>query len=158
MATITSNFGGRFLNELKVYGSTDRRTGRPLLVLPAGRVQVSSELDGGDMGIATLTFGGNTGLPQDGETKALEATNEVSWLTDDGRTASSSARYSTSRSSAKTSRRIAGEPSRSTRWRTSRPAAPRRSRVRSLRACARGRARMCRCIWPTRGAFRGRYS
>lgn len=83
-ASLTSNFGGRFLNELKVYGSTDRRTGRPLLVLPAGRVQVSSELDGGEMGIATLTFGGNTGLPQDGETKALEATNEVSWLTDDG--------------------------------------------------------------------------
>lgn len=83
-ATLTSNFGGRFLNELKVYGSTDRRTGRPLLVMPNGRVQVSSELEGGEMGIATLTFGGNTGLPQDGETKGLEATNEVSWLTDNG--------------------------------------------------------------------------
>lgn len=82
--TLTSNFGGRFLNELKVYGSTDRRTGRPLLVMPAGRVQVASQLDGGETGIATLTFGGNTGLPQDGETKSLEATNEVSWLTDDG--------------------------------------------------------------------------
>lgn len=83
-ATLTSNFAGRFLNELKVYGSTDRRTGRALLVTPAGRVQVASELDGGETGIATLTFGGNTGLPQDGETKSLEATNEVSWLTDDG--------------------------------------------------------------------------
>ncbi len=83
-ATLTSNFGGRFLNELKVYGSTDRRTGRPLLVMPAGRVQVASELDGGETGIATLTFGGNAGLPQDGETKSLEATNEVSWLTDNG--------------------------------------------------------------------------
>ncbi len=82
--TLTSNFGGRFLNELKVYGSADRRTGRPLLVMPAGRVQVASLLDGGETGIATLTFGGNTGLPQDGETKLLEATNEVSWLTDDG--------------------------------------------------------------------------
>ena len=83
-ATLTSNFGGRFLNELKVYGSTDRRTGRPLLVMPAGRVQVASELEGGETGIATLTFGGNTGLPQDGETKSVEATNEVSWLTDNG--------------------------------------------------------------------------
>jgi hypothetical protein len=83
-ATLTSNFAGRFLNELKVYGSTDRRTGRPLLVMPAGRVQVASELEGGETGIATLTFGGNTGLPQDGETKSLEATNEVSWLTDNG--------------------------------------------------------------------------
>ena len=82
--SLTSNFGGRFLNELKVYGSMDRRTGRPLLVMPAGRVQVASELDGGETGISTLTFGGNTGLPQDGETKLLEATNEVSWLTDDG--------------------------------------------------------------------------
>ncbi|MEW5917350.1 MAG: hypothetical protein AB1762_13135, partial [Gemmatimonadota bacterium] len=75
---------GRFLNELKVYAATDRRTGRPLLVMPAGRVQVSSQLDGGETGIATLVFGGNTGLPQDGETRTLEATNEVSWLTDDG--------------------------------------------------------------------------
>ncbi|MGH7711323.1 MAG: carboxypeptidase regulatory-like domain-containing protein [Gemmatimonadaceae bacterium] len=83
-ASLTSNVGGRFLNELKVYGATDRRTGRPLLVMPAGRVQVASQLDGGETGIATLTFGGNSGLPQDGETKSLEATNEVSWLTDDG--------------------------------------------------------------------------
>jgi hypothetical protein len=83
-ATLTSNFGGRFLNELKVYGASDRRSGRPLLVLPAGRVQVTSELDAGETGIATLTFGGNTGLPQDGETRSFEATNEVSWLTDNG--------------------------------------------------------------------------
>lgn len=83
-ATLTSNFGGRFLNEFKVYGSTDRRTGRPLLVMPAGRVQIASDLTDGERGIAPLTFGGNTGLPQDGTTKSLEATNEVSWLTDDG--------------------------------------------------------------------------
>jgi hypothetical protein len=83
-ATLTSNFGGRFLNELKIYGSVDRRTGQPLVVMPAGRVQVASELDGGETGIATLTFGGNTGLPQEGETRALEAQNEVSWLTDNG--------------------------------------------------------------------------
>ncbi|MGQ0641074.1 MAG: carboxypeptidase regulatory-like domain-containing protein [Gemmatimonadaceae bacterium] len=83
-ATLTSNLAGRFLNELKVYGSADRRSGRPLIVMPAGRVQIASELDAGETGIATLTFGGNTGLPQDGETKSLEATNEVSWLTDNG--------------------------------------------------------------------------
>ncbi|MGQ0538126.1 MAG: hypothetical protein ACT4R6_04200, partial [Gemmatimonadaceae bacterium] len=83
-ATVTANFGGRFLNELKVYGSSERRTGRALLTLPAGRVQVRSLLESGESGIASLTFGGNTGLPQDGQTDALEATNELSWLTGDG--------------------------------------------------------------------------
>ncbi len=84
MATVTSNFAGRFLNELKVYASTDRNEGTPFLEIPAGRVQVSSQLDSATS-IATLTFGGNTGLPQEGRTNAVEATNEVSWIAGDHR-------------------------------------------------------------------------
>ena len=80
MATVTSNFAGRFLNEFKFYASRDRNTGTPFVRIPAGRVQVQSELDEGQTGIATLTFGGNTGLPQEGRNTGLEATNEVSWV------------------------------------------------------------------------------
>lgn len=79
MATVTSNFAGRFLNELKVYTSTNRNEGTPFIEIPAGRVQVSSLLDSATS-IATLTFGGNTGLPQEGKTNTLEATNELSWV------------------------------------------------------------------------------
>jgi hypothetical protein len=81
MATVTSNFAGRFLNEFKFYASRDRNTGTPFVRIPAGRVQVQSQLEEGQTGIATLTFGGNTGLPQEGRNTGLEVTNEVSWVT-----------------------------------------------------------------------------
>jgi hypothetical protein len=84
MGVLTSNFGGRFINELKLYGSTDRSESNAFIGLPAGRVQVSSALSDGARGISTLSFGGNTGLPQDGTSESFEATNELSWLTDDG--------------------------------------------------------------------------
>ncbi len=83
-ATLTSNFGGRFLNELKVYGSVAKNNGNPFLALPFGRVQVSSDLGDGQSGISTLTFGGNTGLPQAGKTNSFETTNETSWLSSGG--------------------------------------------------------------------------
>ncbi|MGQ0650375.1 MAG: carboxypeptidase regulatory-like domain-containing protein [Gemmatimonadaceae bacterium] len=82
MATVTSNFAGRFLNEFKFYASRDRNTGTPFVEIPAGRVQVQSQFVDGQTGIATLTFGGNTGLPQQGKNTGLEATNEVSWVSD----------------------------------------------------------------------------
>lgn len=82
MTTVTSNFAGRFLNEFKFYLSKDRNEGRPFIEIPAGRVQVASQFDAGQTGIATLTFGGNTGLPQEGNNTGIEATNEVSWVAD----------------------------------------------------------------------------
>ncbi len=84
MATVTSNFAGRFLNELKIYTSTSRNEGTPFIEIPTGRVQVTSLLDSATS-IATLTFGGNTGLPQEGRTNTLEATNELSWVAGDHR-------------------------------------------------------------------------
>lgn len=83
-ATLTSNIGGRFLNELKVYGAVSKNAGNPFITLPFGRVQVSSELGGGETGVSSLTFGGNTGLPQAGKTNTFEATNETSWLSEGG--------------------------------------------------------------------------
>ncbi|MFP5353668.1 MAG: carboxypeptidase regulatory-like domain-containing protein [Gemmatimonadota bacterium] len=83
-ATLTSNFGGRFLNELKLYGSVSKNAGDPFITLPFGRVQVSSDLGSGETGVSSLTFGGNTGLPQAGKTNTFEATNETSWLSEGG--------------------------------------------------------------------------
>jgi hypothetical protein len=82
MATWTSIFGGQFLNEFKGYVSTNRNQARSFVELPAGRVQVASDLDDdATRAVSTLTFGGNTGLPQDGRGSTMEMTNEVSWLT-----------------------------------------------------------------------------
>jgi len=82
MATYTSIFGGMVLNEFKAYGSTNRNQARSFMELPAGRVQVASDLDDATTrAVSTLTFGGNTGLPQDGRSTSFEMTDEVSWLT-----------------------------------------------------------------------------
>lgn len=82
MATYTSIFGGMFLNEFKAYGSINKSQARSFMSLPFGRVQVASDLDDATTrAISTLTFGGNTALPQDGDNSAFEMTNEVSWLT-----------------------------------------------------------------------------
>jgi len=82
MATYTSIFGGMFLNEFKAYGSVNKNEARSFMALPAGRVQVASDLDAATTrAVSTLTFGGNTGLPQDGDNKSFEMTDEVSWLT-----------------------------------------------------------------------------
>ena len=83
-ATLTSNIGGRFLNELKLYGSVNKNAGDPFITLPFGRVQVTSDLGSGETGVSSLTFGGNTGLPQAGKTNTFEATNETSWLSEGG--------------------------------------------------------------------------
>jgi hypothetical protein len=67
MATHTSILGGRFLNELKVYGSVNDNASRSFLSVPSGRVQVASDLiQDSARGISTLTFGGNPSLTQDG--------------------------------------------------------------------------------------------
>jgi hypothetical protein len=82
MATYTSIFGGMFLNEFKGYVSVNKNEARSFMALPAGRVQVASDLDDATTrAVSNLTFGGNTGLPQDGRSSTLEMTNEVSWLT-----------------------------------------------------------------------------
>jgi hypothetical protein len=86
MATYTSIFGGMFLNEFKGYVSVNKNQARSFSQLPAGRVQIASDLDDATTrAVSTLTFGGNTGLPQDGRNSTFEMTDEVSWLTTDHR-------------------------------------------------------------------------
>src|SRR5204863_123476 len=84
MASLSSHFGGGFINEVRGYVSTDRSDASGFLELPEGRVQVGSNLSGsapgGGRGIATLAFGGNPGFPQQTEATSGEVTEEVSWL------------------------------------------------------------------------------
>ena len=83
MAVLSSNFAGRFINELRAYGQTDQRHSDPFAVLPAGRVQVNSDLTDA-RSITTLVFGGNAGLPQWSHTRSLDLSDELSWLSGNG--------------------------------------------------------------------------
>src|SRR6266568_8672969 len=60
MTSLSSHFGGGFINEVRGYLSTDRSDASGFLELPEGRVQVGSNLSGSVPGrkIATLAFGG----------------------------------------------------------------------------------------------------
>ncbi|HEX5071603.1 MAG TPA: carboxypeptidase regulatory-like domain-containing protein [Gemmatimonadaceae bacterium] len=83
MAVLSSNFGGRFINELRAYAQTDQRHSDPFFLVPAARVQVNSDLTDA-RSITTLAFGGNAGLPQRSLTKRLDLSNELSWLEGNG--------------------------------------------------------------------------
>ena len=83
MATLTSNFG-RFINEGRVYQSSDRQNTDPYLVAPIGRVTVASRLETGEQSLTNLQFGGNPSLPQVTHTRLFEATDELSWVSPGG--------------------------------------------------------------------------
>lgn len=84
LASLISQFDNGFINEFRLYGALDERDTRPYLVAPSGRVQVVSDFDDGSRGVSALTFGGNGALPQDIANDQLEATNELSWISNDG--------------------------------------------------------------------------
>ena len=83
MASLTSHLG-RFINEGRIYQSSDRQNTEPYLAIPGGRVTVASTLDNGTQSLTTLQFGGNPSLPQLTHTRLLEATDEISWVSDGG--------------------------------------------------------------------------
>ncbi|HEV2669975.1 MAG TPA: TonB-dependent receptor [Gemmatimonadales bacterium] len=80
MASLTSFFGERFINELRGYAARQRRNARPFLALPAAYVIVTSDLPNGGQGVAALAFGGNPGLPQYTDNRSLEFADEFSWM------------------------------------------------------------------------------
>ncbi len=84
LASLISQFDNGIINEVRLYGALDTRDSRPYLEAPAGRVQVISDFSDGSRAVSALTFGGNTALPQDLENDQLEATNELSWISQDG--------------------------------------------------------------------------
>ncbi len=80
-----SSVMGQFLNEFKGSYSLDTRGANPYLRLPEGRVLVASSLSSGQVGLTSLDFGGNSGLPNDNASTQLELTNETSWLSGGGK-------------------------------------------------------------------------
>jgi hypothetical protein len=79
MASLTSRFGNGWINELRAYGSENRRSMVPNALLPEGRVRVSSDLADGTRGITTLTFGGGA-FGTDSNDRSIEVSNELSVL------------------------------------------------------------------------------
>lgn len=78
--TLTSRFGTALINEAKGYYSVSDGASAPFVTAPQGRVQVISQLEDGSQGVSSLLFGGNPGLPQSSNSRTLELSNEVSWL------------------------------------------------------------------------------
>lgn len=83
MATLTSHVNG-FINEARIYGSTDHQNTDPYLIAPDGRVTVASTLADGTQAVTSLQFGGNPSLPQETRSKLLETTDEVSYISKGG--------------------------------------------------------------------------
>ena len=83
MLTANSRFGATVINEFRAYRSSSTANSPLETALPAGRVQVVSELGDG-RGATNLTFGGLAGLPQRSSGSGFEATNELSLISGDG--------------------------------------------------------------------------
>lgn len=79
-----SSVAGQLLNEFKASYAIDTRGADPYILLPDGRVYVTSRLANGQVGRAALEFGGNGALPNNTMSSTLEATNETSWLSHGG--------------------------------------------------------------------------
>jgi hypothetical protein len=78
--TLTSRFGGGWINELRASVNHDRRDQEPYEEVPEGRVRVASDLAGGERGVSTLVFGGDRQLPTRSRETTAELTNELSFL------------------------------------------------------------------------------
>jgi hypothetical protein len=78
--TTLSSVLGLFLNEARASYSTSDRSGDPYLLMPEGRVRVTSAFDDGATGVTTLDFGGNPALPTEGRNTQFEITDELSYL------------------------------------------------------------------------------
>jgi len=83
MMTLSSVFG-LFINEARASYSHDDRSGDPYLLMPEGRVRITSSFDSGASGVSTLDFGGNPALPTAGTNTLFEVTDELSLLSVSG--------------------------------------------------------------------------
>ena len=88
-ASLSSRFpnevlGGALLNEGRVYVNRASNNASPYIDIPGGRVRVTSTLADGTTGISSFGFGANPGLPNEGQTNYVEATDELSLLTGGG--------------------------------------------------------------------------
>ncbi|HEV2146239.1 MAG TPA: carboxypeptidase regulatory-like domain-containing protein [Longimicrobiaceae bacterium] len=80
MATLTSRFGGGWINELRASINEDRRDLTSFAEVPEGRVRVTSLLPDGTRGVSQLSFGGDRSLPTTTRERTVEVSDELSLL------------------------------------------------------------------------------
>ncbi len=80
LGSLTSYFGGNFVNDFRTYVSANHQDGSAFLALPQARVQVASDAADTGRGVTTFGFGGNAGFPQSSDNTGVELTEELSWL------------------------------------------------------------------------------
>jgi hypothetical protein len=81
----SSYFGSGFLDETNVALSKSVSTSDPYLVLPDGRVRVTSTFDDGTAGVSTLSIGGNSTLPRWQNSFNSQISNQISWISLDNK-------------------------------------------------------------------------
>ena len=157
-ATLTSNFESGIINELRAYYTRDQNHANGYLLLPSGRVRITSQLADGTQGISVLGFGGNSSFPSSVPTACSKQQTRYRISARTASTDCGSARSSTCRRSARTSPTTGWEPSRTTRWARSSPILPTATRVRCSRRSAKAKLSRARCISAIRIVPTGRYS
>ncbi|HEX9105672.1 MAG TPA: carboxypeptidase regulatory-like domain-containing protein, partial [Longimicrobiales bacterium] len=78
--TVDSRFGGLATNELAFSYNEGWNDASPYIVLPEGRVRVTSQFADGTAGTQTLVFGGNRGMPTDAYNRSSQINDDLSLL------------------------------------------------------------------------------
>ncbi|HET7229922.1 MAG TPA: carboxypeptidase regulatory-like domain-containing protein [Longimicrobium sp.] len=78
--SLNSRFGGSWINDARASITDDHRDQVPYATVPEGRVRVTSVLEDGRLGVATLAFGGDRTLPSTSRETTVEVTDELSFL------------------------------------------------------------------------------
>jgi len=81
----SSYFASGFLDETNVSFAKSVSTSEPYVVLPDGRVRVTSVFDDGTSGVSTLSIGGNSGLPRWQNSFNTQLSNQISWISLDNK-------------------------------------------------------------------------
>lgn len=80
IVSLNSRFGGSWINDARASITDDHREQAPYATVPEGRVRVTSVLEDGRLGVASLAFGGDRSLPSTSRETTLELTDELSFL------------------------------------------------------------------------------
>lgn len=87
LGSVTSRFGGGWINEVRGSYTVDTRDGTPSLVVPEGRVRTGlgsgTPATGSGQLVSTLVFGGDPSLSQESSERTVEVADELSLLLGD---------------------------------------------------------------------------
>ncbi|HEY4217207.1 MAG TPA: TonB-dependent receptor [Gemmatimonadaceae bacterium] len=81
----TAYFGFGVLSETSVGVSRNRSYGAPYFDVPSGTVRISSTLDDGSSSVQTVGFGGNPSMNTSVTTTTAQATNYLSWFSENNK-------------------------------------------------------------------------